>query len=174
MNSSPDTDVAELRIEVLSSNTHLDLSRIDAEVTVRPAARMPEDLVGEPAAKLGFGVYGMTGAATTDWLGLAGTLATSAPGQWMAANVDPESIVASADSFLVLAALAAQGHGLAILPVFVGASDPRLAPVRGVMPPMSVDIWVASHNELARVPRIARVRALLTRELAGIAHELSG
>lgn len=164
----------DLKVELLCSNTHLDLGRTHADITVRPALALPDDLVGEVAAVLGFGLFRRRGSGTEDWLGLAGQTARSRVGRWVEESVEPARIAARADSFLVLRELAAEGLGLAVLPDFLGAEHPGLERVEGRLPDLSVDIWVASHADLASVPRIAAARVELTRALAADALRLRG
>lgn len=163
-----------LNVELLCSNAHLDLARTHADITVRPAHALPDDLVGESAAVLGFGLFRKRGTATTDWLGLSGPAGRSRIGRWIEENVDPARIVARADSFLVLRELAAAGLGLAGMPDFIGAEHPGLERVTGVLPDLAVDIWVASHSDLAEIPRIAAARSLLTQAVAEQAARLRG
>ena len=172
------TDISQkfagLKVTLLSSNTHLDMGRTQADITVRPTANLPEDLVGIRAGSMGFAVYAAADRATSPpWLGLAGGLGRTVPGKWQTQAVDPALIGHSADSFLTLRELAAEGQGMAILPLYLGRDDPRLCAVATDMPPLSVDIWVASHADLAGVPRIALVRRLLCDALATIAPRLS-
>lgn len=166
----------ELTVELMCSNRHLDLGRTDADITVRPALALPDDLVGEVAAVLGFGLYRGRGAAAGagDWLSLSGPLARSAVGRWIEATVDPGRIVARADSFIVVRELAAQGLGLGVMPDFLGAEDARLERVDNVLPDLPVDLWVASHADLAHVPRIAAARHRLVEALAAEAGRLRG
>ena len=165
----------ELTVELMCSNRHLDLGRTDADITVRPAAVLPDDLVGEVAAVLGFGLYRKRGADDNEaWLGFSGPLTRSRAGRWLDGAVDPSLIVARADSFLVLRELAAEGLGLAVMPDFLGSEHPRLERVEGILPDIPVDIWVASHADLAGVPRIAATRAKLSGALAEHAARLRG
>lgn len=164
----------DLRIDLLCSNAHVDLSRTHADVTVRPTEKLPDNLIGDAVAQLGFGAYRARGAGALGWLGLAGPLAASKPGAWLAAKVDPSEIVGAADSFIVLREMAAAGGGLAILPCILGEGDERLEPVEDVMPPIATDIWVATHTDLADVPRISQVRTLLVTGLAERAAQLLG
>lgn len=156
-------DAAGLQVDLLCSNSHLDLSRLHADVTVRPANTLPDELSGSVAARLGFAVYGTDNGAT-GWLRMSGALARSAPAQWLAGQkVD---IAGAADSFLTLREMAAAGMGCSVLPCILGDRDPRLVRRHGAMPEITVDIWVASHADLADVPRIAAVRDHLTAALA--------
>lgn len=164
----------DLKVELICSNTLLDLGRTQADITVRPALALPEDLVGEVAATLGFGLFRRQGTETSDWLGLSGPTGRSRPGQWVEETVDPARIVARTDSFLVLRELAAEGLGLAVMPDYLGAEHPLLERVDGVLPDLGLGLWVASHADLADVPRIAAARGELVRALAAQAMRLRG
>ncbi len=165
-----------LRAILVSSNAYVDLGRSQADVTVRPTVRLPEELTGTRAAVLAFAVYGPAGTAPPphQWLTLTGQLERTLPARWMAENVAADLLGDGADSFLTVHALAVLGRGLAILPCFLGDADDRLQRVEGRMPPMSVDIWVASHTDLAQVPRIALMRRLLSEAIAAEAPRLAG
>lgn len=164
----------ELRVELICSNAHIDLGRNHADITVRPALSLPDDLVGEVAGRLGFGLYRGRGRETADWLGMAGQIARSRPGRWIDESVPADRIVARADSFLVLRELAAEGLGMAILPAFLGNEDARLERGTDALPDLSVDLWVASHTDLAAIPRIAVVRHSLAQALSEQGARLSG
>lgn len=164
----------ELRIELLCTNSHLDLARTHADITVRPTDKLADDLVGSIGAPLGFGLFRQKGSGSSDWLGLCGPVSRSLIGRWMADELDPDLIVASADSFLVLREMAAAGQGMAPMPWFLGNEDARLEEVRGIIPDISVDIWVASHADLADVPRIAETRRALVAALYEMAPRLRG
>lgn len=149
-----------LMVELNSMNLHADLSRLDADIAIRPARSLPPELTGVRAGRLGFAVYAAPGAGER-WLALSGQLRQAAPAQWMAEQVEEGDIAGRADSFLVLREMAARGQGRAILPCVLGDEDARLVRLEGAMPPMAVDIWVASHVDLAEVPRIRAVREIL-------------
>lgn len=149
-----------LTIELNSQNMPADLARLDADIAVRPAERLPADLVGVSAARMGFAVY-VAPAAAAGWLGFAGSLTRSRPATWLAAAVSPQEITGRADSFVVLREMAAAGHGRAVLPFVLGDGDPRLLRLDDAMPEIVVDLWVASHADMANVPRIRAVREML-------------
>ncbi len=164
---------ADLRLDLLCSNTHFDLSRLHADIAVRPAEKLPDDLFGTVAARLGFAAYAAREAPDL-WLGMSGPLARSHPAHWLADTAMPEMLAGSADSFLTLREMAAAGLGRAVLPCVLGDGDARLDRLHGVMPDISVDIWVASHVDLADVPRIRAVRDRLVQALAEQAETLAG
>ncbi len=153
-----------LTIDLISHNARADLGRMDADIAVRPTQTLPQGLTGAKAGKMRFGVFAAPGRAT-NWLGMSGPLAGSVPARWMAETVSEHEISAWADSFVVLREMAAAGQGRAILPVVLGATDPRLVPLSDLIPPMEVDIWVACHADMAEVPRIKAVQDMLSSAL---------
>jgi len=162
-------------LELHCANTHTDLGRLHADITVRPAVRMPADLVATQCAALGFGAYARRGARSEalPWLGLAGPLAQSVAAEWLAQEGAMPAPLGRADSFPVLAGMAAAGTGRAVLPCIIGDGDPRLARILP-RPVVSVPLWVASHADLAAVPRLDALRRRLARGLAARSERLAG
>lgn len=165
----------ELRVSLLSSNTHADLGRSQADIAIRPTPSLPDELIGERVGTLAFAPFAAKGHERPErWLGLAGLLERSVAARWMAEAVSPDAILGAADSFLTLREMAATGGACAFLPCFLGDADTRLARIDGLAPPMAVNIWVASHVDLADVPRIAVMRRLLSEALIAEAPRLAG
>lgn len=164
---------SELQVNLLSTNTHVDFSRMQADISVRPALTLPDEMTGETNATLVFQAYRSLDASDA-WLSLTGALSRSAPAQWMETHIPPERITTGSDSFLVLRELARHGLGTAILPVFIGANTPELVHVPTAMPKLSVPIWVGTHSDLRDVPRIRIVRARILSWLADRAGVLDG
>jgi DNA-binding transcriptional LysR family regulator len=163
-----------LRIELLTGNQHADFARLQADVAVRPAASLPDDLRGEVAANLGFAAYARADRADAPWLGLSGLLSRTVPAAWLRDQAEGEGFAARADSFVTLAALAAAGTGRAVLPCIVGDRTPGLVRLEAGGPLPSVPIWVASHADLVDAPRLKAVRRALAAGLAGMAEALLG
>ena len=152
-------------VSVLVANQHLDFGRLQADITLRPAQQLPEDLSGIKAARFRFGVYGVDGGDDA-WLGLEGPIARSSAGGWRDQLSNSAPSLLGSDSFLMLAALAAQGRGMAVLPCFVGDAFPGL--IRMAEPeelPMA-SIWVASHVDLAESGRLRKARNIIAEEVA--------
>lgn len=154
----------DLVIELLCTNAHVDLARLNIDVTVRPAPELSPDLVGVKAAELGFGVY--SGVAKPEgWLELTGPLARSVAATWMAQAIDPATIRGSSDSFMILREMVAIGQSQTLLPCVLGDADARLRRHDGILPEMSVPVWVASHADVARAPRVRSVVSALAEAL---------
>ncbi|GGA20654.1 LysR family transcriptional regulator [Neptunicoccus cionae] len=168
----------ELKLDVLASNLPLNFDQLEAEVTVRPADSLPDELIGEQVAKMGFGVYGhkdlTIGREVQNWLGVTGPLLRSCAGKWQQSNVDDGLIVGSADSFITLRGLCAAGLGLAVLPRFLTADAPDLRLISGFFDRMETAIWVANHKDLASMPRIQACREFLTAQVRDRSALLAG
>lgn len=158
-------------IDVITGNTHLDLSRMQAHITVRPTKALPQDLTGVCAGTFRFGIFGAPDCDDS-WLGLSGPLGRSSAGEWLRSQSRPVSILA--DSFVMLAALAAHGKGRALLPVYFGDAWPGIE--RKSLPDdlEPIPIWVASHVDFARSGRLSRARRYIVRALEDRKDRLMG
>ncbi|MHA6262004.1 LysR family transcriptional regulator [Arenibacterium sp. CAU 1754] len=164
---------SELQVDVLSSNNHLDFSRLQADISVRPALGLPDEMAGDTSATLVFRAYAAPGAGQA-WLSLTGALARSAPAKWIADNIPSGQMSGGADSFMVLREMALLGTGIAVLPAFLGDCAQGLDRVDGAIPEIEVPIWVATSLELRDVPRIRVVRDRILDYLAERADVLAG
>ncbi len=165
--------MAPHRVCLISSNAHLDIGRMQADLAVRPSVSRPDDMAGEAAAELGFGAYA-SDPGQTRWLGLSGPLARSRPAQWMIDNVTPAQIGACADSFLALREMARHGQGIAVIPHLLGAGTPGLVPVVTELPEMRIPVWVLCHRDLAGSPRMRRFMSVVSEVLADAGDRLAG
>jgi DNA-binding transcriptional LysR family regulator len=154
-----------LAVTLLSSNTYLDFSREQASIAVRPSVQLPQNMVGEVATELHFAAYACD-LGKRNWLGLSGPLTRSVAAKWLDENVPPDYLSIAADSFLTLQAMAALGHGIAVLPCFVGDGDDRLVRLPDAMPVLSVPLWVAHHVDAVETQQMRAVKRCLLRFLA--------
>lgn len=157
-----------LSFELLSANGLMDASRLHADVTVRPTYKLPDDLHGDMAAQMGFDFYARGADVPEDrWLGLAGPIGRSHPGQKLREELERRHVrfMAASDSFLTLRALAEEGMGRVMLPKFLGNASDKLVRVTPVLDVPPVPIYVASHVDLADAPRLRQARARIAMAL---------
>ncbi|MGC1505801.1 MAG: LysR family transcriptional regulator [Sulfitobacter sp.] len=154
-----------LAITLLSNNSYLDFSLEQATIAVRPSVQLAEDMVGDIATELSLAAYA-DDREQKNWLGLSGPLTRSVAGKWVDENVPADLLTLAADSFLTLQAVAALGHGIAVLPCYVGDSDQRLVRLPDVMPVLSVPLWVAHHVDAVETQQMRAVKRCLMRFLA--------
>lgn len=152
--------VDTVRIDLISSNTHLDLSRLDADLTVRPTVRLPDQLTGRKAGQSTCAVYERPGAPPR-WLGVSGGLAKVPGLDWIADTIPADQIGDSADSFVTLFHMVKLGLGRAVLPSILAETCAELRRVETGMPQIAIDLWVATHRDFAEAPRIRAVSDFL-------------
>ncbi|WP_377194384.1 LysR family transcriptional regulator [Ruegeria meonggei] len=154
-----------LELTLLSGNSHHDLSRLTADIAVRPSIKLEEGLVGERAGTLSFGVFD-NGSPNRKWMRLDGALNRSLPAKWLAEHVSADEMTNGADSFLVLQQMAAAGVGKAFLPSFIGNADPRLQLSMDICLEIEVPLWVTTLDEIAQTPRFSVVKRALIERLS--------
>lgn len=154
----------DIELTLLSSNYQHDLSRMSADIVVRPAEKLSDELVGEIVGTLEMGIYAKNDKVTS-WLGLSGALARSLPAQWMEKKLPKDAAFYGADSFLTLRHLALLGHGKTFLPSFLGDGEPGLVRIRKEDPNITVPVWIAQLEDTAQAPRFSIIRKALAANL---------
>lgn len=151
-----------INIEVAVSNDPIDLSLAGAEILIRPGLDLPVELSGLKAATVRFSVFGSADYLARNaglpldahkWLGTAPGFAKSTVGEWQLSSV-PNKFEFSADSFLMLAALAEKGLGLAMLPDFVGERTGQLVRADHIPGRPATGLWAATHKDFRQQPDI--------------------
>lgn len=143
----------EVQVELVVSNMSMDPKHPDAEISIRPAKKLPDWLEGRRVATMNMTGYKADGVASdANWLALSGPLLRSPLGEWQAAQPE-ETLGLKADSFCTLARLADAGLGKVMAPNFIGAAMPNLKPIPGA-PTYRTNIWAAAHPDLMRAERV--------------------
>ncbi len=163
-----------LQVELKIANAHIDMTRPDAEILLRPALALPDGLTGRRATNVGFRIFASadylarnTSADPRDhvWLRVAPPLSRSPVGAWQDQQPDQSSAI-TADSFLTLARLAEAGLGLAMLPAFLGKRSSSLRPATGFRDSMTTVMWVATHADLLQHGHIGSLVDFFADEIA--------
>ena len=153
----------DVQVELLISNNPLDMTRPEAEITLRPTRSLPDGMRGERAGEMAFSVFGSAAylaenpsadMADHHWIGVAPPLTRSPIGLWQDARL-PVPPATRADSFVTIARLVAEGSGLAMLPTFIGRAEPGLAPAPQFPDREVTDFWVAAHADLLGVQQVS-------------------
>ncbi len=153
----------EIELELVVSDTFLNLSRRDADVAVRPTNAPPETLVGRRLCGIASAVYRSADVAEPAgalaeqrWVVPDDSLAHLASAHWLREMAPPAAIRANTMSGMLDAARA--GMGLAALPCFMGDPEPGLRRVGGPRPDLETGLWALTHRDLRQT---ARIRAFL-------------
>lgn len=165
-------------LEVDLTDSFSDLARREADVSVRMAYEVTEDVVGRRLVRYSKAIYAAPelldefdpAARDVAWIGWGGEGATAS---WTRETPFPKLPVRHRLPTHALQLDAAKaGLGLTMLPCFLGDGEPGLRRVPGTAPIPDRSIWLLLHNDLrnsARVrafvdfmaPAILRHRALL-------------
>src|SRR4051794_1984852 len=163
-----------ITLELTVTNAMANLTRRDADVAIRPTAEPPEALVGRRVAGLAHAIYAASrshlertaaeaSAAAADgianlsgqaWIGTDASLASTVGARWLRRELPAARIVCRLDSLMAMRAAAAAGLGLALLPCYVGDTDPGLVRVRPPpLPGTEAGLWLLTHEDLRRTAR---------------------
>jgi DNA-binding transcriptional LysR family regulator len=150
-------------VEVAAANSFFTLTRRDADVALRPAEAAPEGLVARRLATIASAIYaspaymsdkGSDDPVALDWLGPDDSLSHLRSARWISRHVEPSRIVHRANSLTVLHHAARAGLGLAALPCFLGDADAGLRRVMSPIAEMASSLWLMTHPDLRRTPRV--------------------
>jgi len=161
-------------VDVRVANVHLNLDRRESDIAIRASNNPPAHLVGRQVCELRFGVYAVPDMiGSTDgrpmeqwpWVGMEMPLAGSSAGEWMGKNVPAESIGFHSNSFNTIRDLAVSGAGFAVLPRHLGDRDVRLVRIDGLDRMPASGLWLLSHEDMLRSPRVRAATDFLYRGL---------
>ncbi|MEX3011015.1 LysR family transcriptional regulator [Hoeflea sp. TYP-13] len=161
----------EIELKVLATNEPLNLSRREADVAIRVSDAPTETLFGTRAAEQRAAVFishdyaAMLNAEPNrplDWIrflhwpGLPEEIRSVWPNQRVALAVD--------DMAAAIGAVRA-GIGATRMPCFLGDSDPQLTRLAGLSTFSYPSVWVLTHTDLRRVPRIEMFMQFVSAQL---------
>ncbi len=182
----------EIRLEMIVDNRMLNLTRREADLAVRPTGSPESSLIGRRVARLASAIYaaassfdGIAGrsevmaetrfdAARFNWIGWEEDAEANRLKAWLDATVPPECITYRCNSLVNQFHALKAGMGLAVLPCFLGDSDPnlrRLALPEGLG---DIDLWILSHADLRQSARVRALADFLFQELKRQRSRLAG
>jgi DNA-binding transcriptional LysR family regulator len=154
-----------IRLDLVTGNAALNLSRRDADVAVRATDAPPDTLVGRRAARIAWALYCRAGmepvgdpVAEASWVSLGDNLAAMKVVRFARSAIAPERMAGRFDTVLGVAHAVAAGLGIGHLPCFIGDVWPQLVRLAPPEPEYASDLWLLTHPDLRYTPR---VRALL-------------
>ncbi|MCG5239378.1 LysR family transcriptional regulator [Azospirillum doebereinerae] len=157
-----------IRVDMTVAEANLSLTRREADVAIRLAAQLPENLVGRSLSGLAFAPYGEVGMvarhgaappAEACWVGLDESFDHTAMVRWLRAEVPAERIVQRVNSVAVLVESVRAGLGYGLLPCALADRMPELRRVGPPVPDSGVRLWLLTHGDLRMM---GRVRAFLS------------
>ncbi|MCV2880827.1 LysR family transcriptional regulator [Actibacterium sp. XHP0104] len=172
-----------ISLSVLGGNAPLNLHRREADIAIRVARDPTDSLWGRVIARQRAGWFATPGFLRDHSAAMASGGAV--PVVSFTAYSDPlppslvqhlpgAEVVVVSDDMVGAAALARAGMGLVRMPWFLGEGDPDLVPVPGVPLIDYMPIWVLTHPDLRRLPRVVEFMRFVAGRFAGRADRYYG
>lgn len=170
-------DYPDIKLEVVISNQVHSLSKREADVAIRPTGSPPETLVGRKVGVIRQSVYGhrrhwQNGRAPLDilkghhqWIGPDNHMGNRALETWMARTGLNEFCSYRVDSMLGMQTATRSGEAVAVLPDYLGESDPLLCRLTDSIAELDIPLWILTHPDLKRVKRIREFTQVIGEQL---------
>ena len=157
-------DHPNLKVQVVSDDTMLDLSRHEADVAIRPKRLCSDALFGRKLATIRWATY-VADKNRLDEIGRIDAFIGHAGDPRLAeyfgsTAFDPNAAEAPqffASSLILRAAMCAQGDHAATLPMILGEVWPGLRRVGYPLDAPVGDLWIVCHNDMRRNRRVRAV-----------------
>jgi DNA-binding transcriptional LysR family regulator len=150
-------------VELVVDNRVLSLSRREADVALRVARPKEPDLFGRKLADIAWSIYGapalgpIADLGGRNFIGWGTEVTGIAAADWLDEMIEPRHIVYRASSLINQFTAAKSGIGYAVLPCYLGDSEPGLVRATGApVVELTRELWIVTHADLRKT---ARVRA---------------
>jgi len=161
-------------VEVSVSPSPVNLARHETDIAVRVSTHPPESLFGRRIASLAHAVYGVAAFAAAhaagtplqdfDWIAYSEARSDLPQARWLAERFPDARVATRTGHTGMMVAAARAGIGLAVLPCYL--AEPELALHRiEMLPQLGQDMWLLTHRDLRRTPRVRALMDFLWRDL---------
>lgn len=177
----------DVRLDLVTGNTALNLSRRDADVAIRATNAPPDTLVGRRVARIAWAPYAATPhdappadaadpfAPDAPWVGFGDALSGLSAAAHLRAHLpDERRIAARFDTVGGLVAGVAAGLGRGLLPCLAAARHPALSRLAPPIDALATDLWLLTHPDLRQVPRVRVLLDFLAGRLAALRPAIEG
>jgi len=175
----------DITVELAAEARWMNLPRGESDLAIRGARFDHPGLLQRRVAIVELGVY-----ATSEYLKARGVpdLAAGSPGHrfvaltedanrgdaaWLKAHASAAEVSARGNGRLLLAALAAGGLGLAVLPRFVGDATPGLRLLELTPSPPPRELYLGMRPDSRAIPRVRAVAECVSAALEAVAPKLA-
>lgn len=142
----------DIRLRFVSEERVLDIGHREVVIGVRNRRPTEESLAGRRLAAVEFAPYAAPGAPAR-WIRVVSDTPSA---RWVAQTTVGAEIVCEVTSPRNALDLALTGHGIALLPTFVGDTEQGLHRVGGVVPELTHDRWLVTHDADRHLPEVRR------------------
>jgi DNA-binding transcriptional LysR family regulator len=160
-----------IQIDVMVGNHALNLARGDSDIALRATLSAPGNLFGRKLATIAWAIYGRRDDCPSSggiprealyekmWVSYGKGLSSLKAHGYVGANVPRHNIVYHSDSVYGVAAAIRNGIGVGFLPCMHGDLDPGLIRVSPVEPTVYDELWLLTHPDIRRSPRVSAFMA---------------
>jgi DNA-binding transcriptional LysR family regulator len=176
-----------LRIELIMSDHFLDLAKGEADIAIRAGVPDDESLVGRKIADVPWALFGSGnyvehhgGAERTEDINrhsvieFDGGIKGHHAARWLRLVAPHATVAARSNTVAGLLMTVKSGAGLAPLPIPLAARDPELIRVLGPVPGLFSPIYLLTHRDLRRTPRISAFFDYIIAEIETVRPLLAG
>lgn len=157
-----------IRIKLIGEKRTASLNRREADVALRLTRPQEPGLIARKIGNFGFGLYGAphylkeTPPHAFAFIAYDDSMDDAPQQKWLKALAAGNEIVLRTNDLENQAAAARTGIGLAVLPHFLGDSDPRLKRYDVTPTPPKRDVWLLVHRDLRATPSVRATMEFLT------------
>ncbi|WNK00616.1 LysR family transcriptional regulator [Thalassospiraceae bacterium LMO-JJ14] len=171
-----------IRLELVLDNQHVNLSKRQADVAVRPTITPPETLVGRRLCGLAFAPYAAKSyakkhagvLADMDWLRVDESLAHLSSDKWFRRQFPDAHIALRSNSLLGLLHACEAGMGAALLACFMTDRRPKLTRLAPPIDAAGSALWLLTHEDLRHTGRVRAFMDFMATSLAAEIDFLEG
>ena len=158
----------QLRLKLVGSKSRASLARREADISIALARPTEPTLVASLLGYLDYRLYAsaafIRSASAPRYIGYDQSQAKSPQQQWLLAQTDHQPFVLQSNDLRIQAQAAAGGIGIACLPAFM-AEEHGLHATGDEDQTMSIEIWLAVHEDVRNTPRIKAVTDFLQHQV---------
>ncbi|MBK5002068.1 LysR family transcriptional regulator [Pseudomonas sp. S31] len=153
-----------LQLQLVGSKSRASLARREADISVALARPSEPTLVASLLGHLDYRLYAapeyLRCACAPRYIGYDASQAKTAQQQWLLEQTDNAPFALQSNDLRIQAQAAAGGIGIACLPAFM-AEEHGLESIGPAEQTMSIEIWLAVHEDVRNTPRIKAVTDFL-------------
>lgn len=131
------------RVDFVSAEARLDIARREADIGMRNARPVEAGLAGKALGEIAFAAYRARQSTVSVWIQSA---ASTPSARWVESH-HADEIVMEANSPRLVMDLCQSGAGLAVLPCFVGDTNPALERASAPIEALTHRQWLVLHHE---------------------------
>jgi DNA-binding transcriptional LysR family regulator len=157
-----------IRIKLIGEKRTASLNRREADVALRLSRPSEPGLIVRKVGSFGFGLYGAvsylkaTPRHAFAFIAYDDSMDDAPQQKWLQTVAASSEIVLRTNDLENQAAAARTGLGVAVLPLFLGETDPTLERYDAPSAPPSRDVWLLVHRDLRQAPLVRAVMEFLT------------